>query len=89
MAGVCGHGGQELAGWEGSWSAQGRCQRWGLVGGEVPALPGAGEAARRVSVTSFGLCFLMTVLGPSVLLPPVPCAYSLLCRGQFKAGSVV
>ena len=36
MAGVCGHGGQELAGWEGSWSAQGRCQRWGLVGGGGP-----------------------------------------------------
>lgn len=41
--------------------------------GERPRLcQGQERAAPQVSVTSFRLCFLMAVLGPSVLPPPAP-----------------
>lgn len=57
--------------------------------------PGQGKAAPRVSMTSFGLCFLMAVPGPSIPPSPAPpICHSLPalarpghCRDQSEAGS--
>lgn len=64
-----GHGGQ--------LGLAGETVPWG-PGRQKPVLrQGQGHAAPRVSITSFGLCFLMAVPGPSVPPSPAP----RICHG--------
>lgn len=82
-----GHGGQ--------LGLAGETVPWG-PGRQKPVLrQGQGHAAPRVSITSFGLCFLMAVPGPSVPPSPAPrichglsaAARPGHCRDQSEAGS--